>query len=91
MENAQVVDILYIALLEIKLQTILPCAELQSIERFCLGFADRRYGAWPSEASVSGEKASEILDQELLLGIEVENWPQVKRWLSTEAKRNQSV
>ena len=90
-EDAQIVYILYITLLKVKVQTVISCAEFESIECFCLGLGDRRYGGWPSEAPVSSENASNILDQKSLLRVEIENWSEVNSWFSTEAERDQSV
>lgn len=83
MENAKVVHILHIALLEIQGGTVLFRQEVQSVECLGLGFADRRDILGSGLSQESREIASCVLDDDPFRGSD-SGWLIIQKWTESE-------
>ena len=63
MEDTQIIDVLYIALLEVQRCTVFLRSEVQCVQCLCLGFRDRGDIGRPWLCEVARKIATRILDQ----------------------------
>jgi hypothetical protein len=85
MQNAKIIGILDIALLEVKIQVVFSSAKLQRVEHFCLSFGNGWDRSWAWKLAVSCEEAAEVLNDEFLFLVDVEDWARVVWWIASEA------
>jgi hypothetical protein len=79
MEDAQVVDVLNVALLKLRVDAELLSSEVQGIKGFSLGFRDGWYFCAAREGSESDEVAAPILERDSLRGC-LGGWQEVEQW-----------